>query len=148
MEVNCIIKEDGFLIEEGTATDPEDSLLELEDEIQSAQIQRPKDKPKERQVEQSLESQRKRREERLGRASWSKDVFEGAPQTGQLFIVECPWNHCFSPPKEIDTVVAIRSLLQRKKRDSKSLILRPSHRATKKQSWKLSLTNSMSCFRS
>ena len=61
MEVNCIIKEDGFLIEEGTATDPEDSLLELEDEIQSAQIQRPKDKPKERQVEQSLESQRKRR---------------------------------------------------------------------------------------
>ena len=62
MEVNCIIKEDGFLIEEGTATDPEDSLLELEDEIQSVQIQRPKDKPKERQVaEQSLESQRKRR---------------------------------------------------------------------------------------
>lgn len=61
MEVNCIIKEDGFLIKEGTATDPEDSLLELEDEIQSAQIQRPKDKPKERQVEQSLESQRKRR---------------------------------------------------------------------------------------
>ena len=61
MEVNCIIKEDGFLIKEGTATDPEGSLLELEDEIQSAQIQRPKDKPKERQVEQSLESQRKRR---------------------------------------------------------------------------------------
>ena len=31
MEVNCIIKEDGFLIEEGTTTHPEGSLLESED---------------------------------------------------------------------------------------------------------------------
>ena len=38
MEVNCIIKEDGLLIEEGRSTDPEDSLLESEHEIQSAQI--------------------------------------------------------------------------------------------------------------
>lgn len=38
MEVNSIIKEDGLLIEEGRNTDPEDSLLESEDEIQSAQI--------------------------------------------------------------------------------------------------------------
>ena len=56
MEVNCIIKEDGLLIEEGTTTDPEDSLLECEDEIQSVQIQHPTDKPRERQDEQSLKS--------------------------------------------------------------------------------------------
>ena len=61
MEVNCIIKEDGLLTEEGRSTDPEDSILESEDEIQSAQIQRPTDKPKERQKEQSLELPRKRR---------------------------------------------------------------------------------------
>ena len=28
-----------------------------------------------------------------------KTCFEGAPQTGQFFIVECPWNHCFFTPK-------------------------------------------------
>ena len=60
MEVNCIIKDDGFLIEEDITTDPDDSLLETEDEIQSTQIQRPTDKPKERQDEQPLKSSRKR----------------------------------------------------------------------------------------
>lgn len=43
--------EDRLLIEEGTTTDPVDSLLETEDEIQSAQIQRPTDNPRECQVE-------------------------------------------------------------------------------------------------
>ena len=61
MEVNCIIKEEGLFIEKGTTTDPEDSLLGSEDEIRSAQIQLPTDKPKKRQDEQSLKSPRKRR---------------------------------------------------------------------------------------
>ena len=66
MEANCIIREDGLLITEGTTSVPVDSLLESEDEIQSAQIQRPTDKPKERQLEQSLKSP-------FGFVSWAID---------------------------------------------------------------------------
>ena len=36
MEVNCIIKGDGLLTEEGKSTVPKDSLLESEDEIQTS----------------------------------------------------------------------------------------------------------------